>query len=141
MMPCSLHPGPARAVPGGELRHRGNHASVRADVLSFPEWKRPTAAAGALQPVTTRGTGSRRRQFQGPTSSSNGCCSGRIKEGLIWHFQGSGKSLLMVFTALQHRAMVGCALRRHAKRRRVAACRASDGRAIRFDAMLDSLLR
>jgi type I restriction enzyme R subunit len=32
---------------------------------------------------------------------------GRIKQGLIWHFQGSGKSLLMVFTALKLRAMAG----------------------------------
>ena len=30
---------------------------------------------------------------------------GKIKQGLIWHFQGSGKSLLMVFTALKLRAM------------------------------------
>lgn len=29
---------------------------------------------------------------------------GRIKKGLIWHFQGSGKSLLMVFTAQKLRA-------------------------------------
>lgn len=32
---------------------------------------------------------------------------GRIKQGLIWHFQGSGKSLLMVFTAQKLRAMAG----------------------------------
>lgn len=32
---------------------------------------------------------------------------GRVKQGLIWHFQGSGKSLLMVFTALKLRAMGG----------------------------------
>lgn len=29
---------------------------------------------------------------------------GRVKKGLIWHFQGSGKSLLMVFTAKRLRA-------------------------------------
>ncbi|MEV4814914.1 type I restriction endonuclease subunit R [Micromonospora tulbaghiae] len=29
---------------------------------------------------------------------------GRVKKGLLWHFQGSGKSLLMVFTALKLRA-------------------------------------
>ena len=29
--------------------------------------------------------------------------AGRIKRGLIWHFQGSGKSLLMVFTAQELR--------------------------------------
>ena len=32
---------------------------------------------------------------------------GQVKQGLIWHFQGSGKSLLMVFTALKLRAMAG----------------------------------
>ncbi|MFB7375893.1 type I restriction endonuclease subunit R [Kitasatospora purpeofusca] len=32
---------------------------------------------------------------------------GRIKQGLIWHFQGSGKSLLMVFTAQKLRATTG----------------------------------
>jgi type I restriction enzyme R subunit len=30
---------------------------------------------------------------------------GRIKKGLIWHFQGSGKSLLMVFAAMKLRMM------------------------------------
>ncbi|MEU8338233.1 type I restriction endonuclease subunit R [Micromonospora tulbaghiae] len=32
---------------------------------------------------------------------------GEIKKGLIWHFQGSGKSLLMVFTAQKLRATAG----------------------------------
>ena len=32
---------------------------------------------------------------------------GRIKRGLIWHFQGSGKSLLMVFAALRLRFHTG----------------------------------
>ena len=32
---------------------------------------------------------------------------GKLKQGLIWHFQGSGKSLLMVFAALKLRAMAG----------------------------------
>ncbi|MFG1763125.1 type I restriction endonuclease subunit R [Micromonospora parva] len=32
---------------------------------------------------------------------------GEIKQGLIWHFQGSGKSLLMVFTAQKLRATAG----------------------------------
>ena len=30
---------------------------------------------------------------------------GRTKQGLIWHFQGSGKSLLMVFAAQKLRMM------------------------------------
>ena len=112
--------------------------------LIFPERKRPTAAASAaLQPVTTRGTGSRRRQFQATNLIVERVLLGRIKQGLIWHFQGSGKSLLMVCTALELRAMVGCAqLRRHAPKDdewRLVVRQTGD--AIRFDAMLDSLLR
>ncbi|MFE0649613.1 type I restriction endonuclease subunit R [Streptomyces sp. NPDC059534] len=34
---------------------------------------------------------------------------GRVKQGLVWHFQGSGKSLLMVFTALKLRAITALA--------------------------------
>lgn len=45
------------------------------------------------------------QQFQGTNLIVERVLLGRIKQGLIWHFQGSGKSLLMVFTALKLRAM------------------------------------
>jgi hypothetical protein len=45
------------------------------------------------------GTGSRRRQFQATNLIVERVLLGRIKQGLIWHFQGSGKSLLMVSSA------------------------------------------
>ena len=45
------------------------------------------------------------QQFQATNLIVERVLSGSIKQGLIWHFQGSGKSLLMVFTALKLRAM------------------------------------
>lgn len=45
------------------------------------------------------------QQFQATNLIVDRVLLGRIKQGLIWHFQGSGKSLLMVFTALKLRAM------------------------------------
>lgn len=45
------------------------------------------------------------QQFQGANLIVQRVLHGKIKQGLIWHFQGSGKSLLMVFTALKLRAM------------------------------------
>lgn len=45
------------------------------------------------------------QQFQATNLIVERVLLGRVKQGLIWHFQGSGKSLLMVFTALKLRAM------------------------------------
>ncbi|NKY31305.1 type I restriction endonuclease subunit R [Nocardia gamkensis] len=45
------------------------------------------------------------QQFQATNLIVERVLRGTIKQGLIWHFQGSGKSLLMVFTALKLRAM------------------------------------
>lgn len=45
------------------------------------------------------------QQFQATNLIVERVLRGKIKQGLIWHFQGSGKSLLMVFTALKLRAM------------------------------------
>lgn len=47
----------------------------------------------------------RYQQFQATNLIVERVLGGQIKQGLIWHFQGSGKSLLMVFTALKLRAM------------------------------------
>ncbi|NMM35465.1 MAG: HsdR family type I site-specific deoxyribonuclease [Phycicoccus sp.] len=43
------------------------------------------------------------QQFQAANAIIARVLAGRIRKGLIWHFQGSGKSLLMVFTALKLR--------------------------------------
>lgn len=42
---------------------------------------------------------SRYQQYEGANSIVQRVIDGKIKKGLIWHFQGSGKSLLMVFAA------------------------------------------
>ena len=47
------------------------------------------------------------QQFQATNLIVDRVLHGKVKQGLIWHFQGSGKSLLMVFTALKLRAMAG----------------------------------
>jgi type I restriction enzyme, R subunit len=39
------------------------------------------------------------QQYEGANRIVDRVIEGRIKKGLIWHFQGSGKSLLMVFAA------------------------------------------
>ncbi len=39
------------------------------------------------------------QQYEGANKIVQRVVDGRIKKGLIWHFQGSGKSLLMVFAA------------------------------------------
>ncbi|GAA0341911.1 type I restriction endonuclease subunit R [Micropruina glycogenica] len=44
------------------------------------------------------------QQFQATNLIVDRVLRGTAKQGLIWHFQGSGKSLLMVFTALKLRA-------------------------------------
>lgn len=45
------------------------------------------------------------QQFQATNLIVDRVLHGNVRQGLIWHFQGSGKSLLMVFSALKLRAM------------------------------------
>jgi type I restriction enzyme R subunit len=47
----------------------------------------------------------RYQQYEGANMIVNRVKDGRIKKGLIWHFQGSGKSLLMVYAAQKLRKM------------------------------------
>jgi type I restriction enzyme R subunit len=44
------------------------------------------------------------QQFHGANAIVTRVLAGRVRKGLLWHFQGSGKSLLMVFAALKLRA-------------------------------------
>ncbi|MCO5299287.1 MAG: type I restriction endonuclease subunit R [Candidatus Nanopelagicales bacterium] len=46
----------------------------------------------------------RYQQYLAGNAIVNRVRDGQVKKGLIWHFQGSGKSLLMVFTATKLRA-------------------------------------
>lgn len=48
------------------------------------------------------------QQYDGANRMVDRVVEGRVRKGLIWHFQGSGKSLMMVFTAnklRQHREL------------------------------------
>jgi len=45
----------------------------------------------------------RYQQYEGANKLVKRVIHGRVKKGLIWHFQGSGKSLLMVFAAQKMR--------------------------------------
>lgn len=47
----------------------------------------------------------RYQQFEGANAIVRRVMEGKTKQGLIWHFQGSGKSLLMVFAAQKLRMM------------------------------------
>lgn len=47
----------------------------------------------------------RYQQFEGANAIVHRVIEGKTKQGLIWHFQGSGKSLLMVFAAQKLRMM------------------------------------
>lgn len=47
----------------------------------------------------------RYQQFEGANAIVQRVLDGKTKQGLIWHFQGSGKSLLMVFAAQKLRMM------------------------------------
>ena len=48
----------------------------------------------------------RYQQYEGANAIVKRCVEGKVKKGLIWHFQGSGKSYLMLFAAqkLRHEA-------------------------------------
>lgn len=47
----------------------------------------------------------RYQQYHGANAIIERVIEGKIKKGLIWHFQGSGKSLLMVFAAQKLRKL------------------------------------
>lgn len=69
---------------------------------------RPSTLLDILQYYSVYGTSSskkkikvvcRYQQYEGANAIVNRVLEGQIKKGLIWHFQGSGKSLLMLFAA------------------------------------------
>ncbi len=69
---------------------------------------KPSTILDILQFFTIYATNSKNRkikvvcryqQFEGANAIVERVKEGRVKKGLIWHFQGSGKSLLMLFAA------------------------------------------
>jgi type I restriction enzyme R subunit len=83
----------------------GSLADVRKSVASM---FRPEVVLDILRNFTLFATDKKHRrikticryqQYEGTNLIVERVVQARIKKGLIWHFQGSGKSLLMVFTA------------------------------------------
>ncbi|MGJ0515055.1 MAG: type I restriction endonuclease subunit R [Methylomicrobium sp.] len=73
---------------------------------------RPSTLLDILQHFTIYATNSKKKkikvvcryqQYEGANAIIERVKEGKIKKGLIWHFQGSGKSLLMLFAAQKMR--------------------------------------
>jgi type I restriction enzyme R subunit len=86
-------------------QQEGSLADVKKSVLSM---MRPQVVLDILQNFTLFATDKKHRrikticryqQYEGTNLIMERVVQSKIKKGLIWHFQGSGKSLLMVFTA------------------------------------------
>src|SRR5215212_11817123 len=89
----------------GESKGEGTLASVQRSIRAM---LRPSVVLDILQNFTLFATDrkhrrikiiSRYQQYEGANLIVSRVVSGYPKKGLIWHFQGSGKSLLMVFAS------------------------------------------
>ncbi|MFZ1730430.1 MAG: HsdR family type I site-specific deoxyribonuclease [Bacteroidota bacterium] len=89
----------------GEVKSEGTLADVQRSILSM---LRPHVVLDILQNFTLFATDKKHRrikiicryqQYEGTNLMVARVVMGYPKKGLIWHFQGSGKSLLMVFAA------------------------------------------
>jgi type I restriction enzyme R subunit len=105
--------GPWREDADDDVPTRTGLAAVRAAVKGVLS---PATVLDFLRFFTVFATDKKHRkikiiarfqQFQASNLIVERVLHGRIKQGLIWHFQGSGKSLLMVFTAQKLRATAG----------------------------------
>jgi type I restriction enzyme, R subunit len=76
---------------------------------------KPSTLLDILQYYSVYGTNSSKKkikvvcrypQYEGANAIVKRVLEGRIKKGLIWHFQGSGKSLLMLFAAKKLRKQI-----------------------------------
>ncbi|MBW4705283.1 type I restriction endonuclease subunit R [Micromonospora sp. RL09-050-HVF-A] len=105
--------GPWREETADDAPTPSGLAAVRAAVAGVLS---PAAVLDFLRFFTVFATDKKHRkikiiarfqQFQATNLIVARVLTGEIKQGLIWHFQGSGKSLLMVFTAQKLRATAG----------------------------------
>ncbi|MEW6403587.1 MAG: HsdR family type I site-specific deoxyribonuclease [Chloroflexota bacterium] len=90
---------PHRSAPAAALKQLAE---------SIPNLLRPNILLDILSHFTLFATDKKKRrlkiicryqQYEGANKIVQRVLEGRTKKGLIWHFQGSGKSLLMVFAA------------------------------------------
>lgn len=87
---------------------QGDQVGVRAIESAIQGMLRPAVVLDILENFTLYATDKQHRkikiicryqQYQAANQLVERVVQGHIKKGLIWHFQGSGKSLLMVFAA------------------------------------------
>jgi type I restriction enzyme, R subunit len=97
---------PWRIEDGKDELHQ--FADLKDVALQLTHLLRPSTLLDILQYYSIYGTDSsgkkrklvcRYQQYEGANAIVQRVVEGRIKKGLIWHFQGSGKSLLMLFAA------------------------------------------
>jgi type I restriction enzyme, R subunit len=98
-----------------EEKNELNHFAGLQDVARQMSYLlRPSVLLDILQHFTIYATNNKKRkikvvsryqQYEGANAIVQRVIEGKIKKGLIWHFQGSGKSLLMVFAAQKLRCM------------------------------------
>ncbi len=77
---------------GSQLRHLLNPKTIL-DILQYYSLYASNSAKRKIKIVC------RYQQYEGANAIVERVERGQIKKGLIWHFQGSGKSLLMLFAA------------------------------------------
>jgi type I restriction enzyme, R subunit len=94
-----------------ELDHFANLQEVGKQMCSLLH---PKTLLDILQNFTIYATNTKKKkikiiaryqQYEGANALVQRVIEGRVKKGLIWHFQGSGKSLLMVFAAQKLRKL------------------------------------
>lgn len=88
-----------------ELAHFGGLQDVGKQLTHL---LKPSTVLDILQHYTVYATNNQKKkvkvvcryqQYEGANTIVDRVTEGKIKKGLIWHFQGSGKSLLMLFAA------------------------------------------
>ncbi|MGI4873421.1 MAG: type I restriction endonuclease subunit R [Janthinobacterium lividum] len=101
----------ADGVPADELVHAIGLKEVGKQLSSLLH---PATLLDMLANFTLYATNSKKRkikvvaryqQFEGANAIVDRVVDGKVRKGLIWHFQGSGKSLLMVFAAQKLRRL------------------------------------
>ena len=106
--PNPLSPFPQREGGADSPLLIGEGQGVRSVESSVRSMLRPEVVLDILQNFTLFATDRQHRrikiicryqQYQAANQIVDRVVTGRVKKGLIWHFQGSGKSLLMVFAA------------------------------------------
>jgi type I restriction enzyme, R subunit len=97
-----------RLSPSGDRVLRGKKTGLSQLAESIPNLLRPNLLLDILANFTLFATDKKKRrlkiicryqQYEGANKIVQRVLEGKTKKGLIWHFQGSGKSLLMVFAA------------------------------------------